>query len=64
MKIIELEKMGVDELKFDELSKFDGGNGILYYLAYDAGFLIGTTARVVEKVTESLYYGAATRLLK
>jgi len=64
MKTIELKKMGLDELKIDELSKFEGGEGFFYYLAYDVGFLFGTAAKVVEKAAESLYYGSATRLLK
>jgi hypothetical protein len=64
MKTIELQKMQLDELKSDELLKFDGGHGIIYYLSYDIGFLLGTTAKVAEKVIESAYYGSVTTFLK
>ena len=56
--------MQLDELKSDELLKFDGGNGIIYYLSYDIGFLLGTTAKVAQKVVESIYYGSVTTFLK
>jgi hypothetical protein len=63
MKKMELKKMELDELSLDELSVF-GGHGIMYYLAYDVGVLLGSAAKVAEKIGESLYYGAATGLLK
>jgi hypothetical protein len=64
MKTIELQKMQLDELKSEELLKFDGGHGIVYYLSYDIGLLVGTTAKVAQRVVESVYYGSVTTFLK
>ncbi len=64
MKILELQKLNVKELSPEELSLLQGGEGIFYYIAYDVGFLLGTTLKVTEKVAESLLYRSVTTNIK
>ena len=56
--------MQLDELCFEEMSAIDGGQSLLYYLSYDIGVIVGTTAKVAQRVAESLYYGSLTSFLK
>ncbi|MBS1599717.1 MAG: hypothetical protein JST75_15940 [Bacteroidetes bacterium] len=64
MKTSEMKMMMLDELNFEESTKIDGGQSLLYYVAYDIGFLTGTVAKVAQKVVESVYYGSVTTFLK
>ena len=64
MKTIDMEKMDLREMPFEDMAETYGGNSLLYYLSYDIGFLAGTVGKVAQRVAESLYYGSVTSLIK
>jgi len=64
MEKLELGRVGWQELSEREKWETKGGEGILYYLSYDVGYVLGTTLRVANQIAQSLFLDRATRPLK
>jgi hypothetical protein len=64
MKTMDWKKIELGELEPEQLVDTDGGQSLLYYISYDVSLLLGSAARVTQKVVESLYYGSIITPLK
>ncbi|HEX4850839.1 MAG TPA: hypothetical protein VFV08_08540 [Puia sp.] len=51
-------------LDAEDLSLAGGGEGLIYYLSYDLGFLVGTTLKVASQIGQSLLLDRALRPIK